>query len=439
MGDEKKLTTRRSSRFLKLSSLTARVAGSYLGEQVRERLLSPESRDRALAETHKANAVRVLQTFGQLKGAVMKLGQHMSMMSDILPLEITEVLSKLQSTAPSVPFSQLTQLFKKELGEEPQTLFAGFDSEAFASASIGQVHRAQLPDGREVVVKIQYPNVDQMVESDLNNLITFARSMQWMWSKADLGRLAEEVRERLVEELDYRLELENINFFRHMFEENEQVVIPEPIPEFCSQRVLTMTFVPGLNWDTICSAQVSQQQRNRFATGLLDFTFRQFFEFGILHADPHPGNFSLDEKGRIAVYDFGCVKRYPKFFVEAYRDLLDDSINRRYENLPRGMARIGAHYAGKNLPPEELYIETNEAVLEPFFMPQPYRMHLADAHIKMHNLGMKYFRYYMNFKVPKDIVMLNRVIGGMYGNLRRLKAEVDLHAVVRPYVEIKET
>ncbi len=434
MDKEKKLQTGRSRRFLKLGGLTAKVAGSYLGEQVRERFLTDERREKLLQATNLKNAVRVVETLGQLKGAVMKLGQHMSLMADILPPEITEVLTSLQSRAPAVPFSQMIPIFEEELGKPPEELFQRFDRQAHASASIGQVHRAVTKDGRDVVVKVQYPNVSEMVESDLNNLKSLAKTLQFMGMEADLSALAQEVRERLVEELDYRLEMDHLMLFRRLLSDCREVSIPEPIPELSTRRILTMTHLPGMNWDEICSESVSEQERNRFATCLFDLFLRQFFDHAVIHADPHPGNYALDAEGRVVIYDFGCIKEFPREFIENYRRLLTDAIFNRPEKIEEDLARLGMSYMGKSPLPPEFFRENLEAAMEPFRVPQPVAIHESRAHVAFQRIGPRYMRYYHKFTVPGHLVMLNRVIGGMYGNFRRLRARVDLRGALQPYL-----
>jgi len=229
-SNKSKFTTSRSSRFFKLGRLSSVVGSSYLGESVKGVFLGAEAKARSLLATNTRNAMRVASTFGELKGAVMKVGQMMSLQEDLLPPEMREILRGLQNQAPPVPFGRMRPLLEAELGADAESLFAEISDQAHASASIGQVHWARLKDGREVAVKIQYPDVDQMVESDLKNLRMFVRSAtRLMPVKADIDKFFNEARSRLMEELDYRLELMNTLEFREFFGTDNRFIIPLPV------------------------------------------------------------------------------------------------------------------------------------------------------------------------------------------------------------------
>lgn len=433
--DEKKLYTSRGSRFFKLGGLSAKVATSYFGERIKQAFLSDDGRKESLSKTNIVNARRVVETFGQLKGAVMKLGQQISLAADILPPEVTQILSTLQSSAPPVPFAQLREQFAAELGKQPEELFEAIEEEACASASIGQVHRARMKDGREVAVKIQYPGVDEMVDSDLDNLRSLVKTMGRMWLQGDAMKFFDEVRERLTEELDYAKELENIMLFRGLFAGRDDVLIPEPIPELSGRRVLTMTFHRGLSWDELCSEGVPQEKRNRFAARLVGLLVEQFLRFHVLHADPHPGNYALDEKDRIVVYDFGCVKRFSGDFMEAYTTTLADAFHRRYEKLPGDCEKLGISFKGRKKPGVAFYGDVCDMVMEPFHSAVPYAIHKGEIHQKLQRWARDNFMTMVQFDAPAQILMHDRVVAGMYGNLRRLKAEHRWGDLLAPYLK----
>ncbi|MDP8254838.1 MAG: AarF/ABC1/UbiB kinase family protein [Candidatus Alcyoniella australis] len=433
MASEKKVHTTRGGRFFKLGGLSARVGSSYLGERIKDTFLSQDKRRDSLSKAHTRNAQRVVETFGELKGAAMKLGQQISLAADILPPEITQVLSQLQRTAPPVPFSQLREQFLSELGREPEELFQSIDQTAHASASIGQVHRAVLKDGREVVVKIQYPNVDQMVESDLSNLRSLVRTIGRAWFKADVDKFFEEVRELITEELDYEIESYNLKLFRKLLRDRDDVLIPEPLDDYSSQRVLTMTYLEGRSWDELCSDRVDQSLRNELAARLFELLLHQVFDLHVLHADPHPGNYALDSRNRLVIYDFGCIKKFPAQFVQAYQQTLSDGFHRRFERLPEDCDNLGIRVLDDDRPDPQIYRQACEIGLEPFGRDAPYPMHLSDVHEKMQQWGTENYMMMRKFDAPPNIIMLNRVIGGMYGNFRRLRAEANWHAILEPY------
>ncbi|MFA6032954.1 MAG: AarF/ABC1/UbiB kinase family protein [Myxococcota bacterium] len=434
MAEGKKHITGRGGRFFKLGGLSARVATSYLGERIKGTFLSDEKVRESLIKTNIVNATRVVEAFGQLKGAVMKLGQQMSLAADILPPEVTQILSKLQSSAPPVPFGDLRAMLAEELGADPAEVFESIDEEAYASASIGQVHRARMKDGREVVVKIQYPGIDQMVESDIGNLRSLAKTLGKAWFQGDAMQFFEELRERINEELDYRIEFENMLFFRRLFAPRSDVVIPEPVSGLCSRRVLVMEFVKGLSWDELCDGAVDQGRRNRFAAKLVDVLMWQFLGHSVMHADPHPGNYALDDKERLIIYDFGCVKHFSAEFMETYMETLRDAFNRNYDGLAASSARMGLVCKAKKQPGPEFYREICDMVMAPFHSTEPYAMHSSEIHNELQRWGRSNFMTLLQFAAPAQILMHDRVVVGMYGNLRRLKAEHRWGDLLRPYL-----
>ncbi len=189
---------RRASRFLKLTGLTGRVSSSYTGQRIKELFLDEDQALASRTETHVRNAERIVKTLGELKGAVMKVGQYMSIQTDLLPREFAEVLGSLQQAAPPVSYDLISSVIEADFGKPPDALFARFDPEPHASASIGQVHRARLADGTEVAVKVQYPGVEENIESDLQNLKTLLATGSVIgYRRRDLDGVFVEIRDRL--------------------------------------------------------------------------------------------------------------------------------------------------------------------------------------------------------------------------------------------------
>jgi predicted unusual protein kinase regulating ubiquinone biosynthesis (AarF/ABC1/UbiB family) len=427
-GDDIHFTTSRRSRFLKLGKLTGRVGSSYLGHAVKARFEDAESKTRSLLKTNTKNALRVVRTFGELKGAVMKVGQMLSLQADLFPPEVREVLSRLQNQAPPVPFAQMRPLLLDELGAKVEALFDSISETAYASASIGQVHRAKLRDGREVVVKIQYPNVAEMVESDLKNLRMFLRSMRQVTPiKADLDGLFLEARARLTEELDYRLELMNMQEFHELFRPDTRYIVPRPVPELSTKRVLTSEYYPGLNADALSQESVPQERRDRMGAYLLDAALTQFFGFRILQADPNLANFAFTGDDRVVFYDFGCVKRFPMTFVESIRKLVRDAVLGRYELLRADSEAAGYIDKGKEPLPIDVYKIYADTAFSEWRKPGLFDFGNTNLQQRLFSLHGRYWQKVFDFDAPADAIFMHRSFGGLFGNLCMLKAKISVY------------
>src|SRR5690606_33480194 len=288
----------RGKRFMKLATMTASVAGTYTKSRVASVFKSEDAAEESWSAMNLANGELIAKTLGELKGAVMKVGQMASIARDVLPKELSDALGALQREAPPMPFEVIAEQIEREFGQAPERLFRRFERLPFASASIGQVHRATTDDGQEVVVKVQYPGVDEAVDSDLAHLRLALRASGLMRiDKKALDAVFEEVRARLHEELDYCNEADNVRTFRELHAAHANVIVPRVIGERSSQRVLTLSYEPG---DTLAEArEYPQEVRDRLGLLLFDVLAEQIFRFRTLHADPNPANFAFRRDGSL--------------------------------------------------------------------------------------------------------------------------------------------
>jgi predicted unusual protein kinase regulating ubiquinone biosynthesis (AarF/ABC1/UbiB family) len=238
-------------RLLRLGSLVGRVGASLAVEQLFSLIRSGPSRQAHQLGNLVRNADRIVHALGKLKGAAMKVGQMLSLQDSLLPPEVAEVLHTLQRQAPPIPFETVKRQLDKELPEWKRT-FARLEPEAVAAASIGQVHRGVLKDGRTVAVKIQYPGIDKIIEADLVNLRRLLKSLFSLFTDADFGPIWRELRDRLREELDYLHEAENLRRMALLYAGSDEVVIPSVVDAATSRRVLTMEYVAGFTPDEAC-------------------------------------------------------------------------------------------------------------------------------------------------------------------------------------------
>jgi predicted unusual protein kinase regulating ubiquinone biosynthesis (AarF/ABC1/UbiB family) len=326
------LTTGRTRRALKVGTLTTQVGGSYLLSALKRPFQSVDTQRKELLDTHLKNALLIVERSKELRGAFMKLLQMLSMRHDLLPPEVLEILSVVQSQVPPMPIEMIRGQIVRELGDRPERLFAEFEDEAFAAASLGQVHRGRLKSGEPVAVKVQYPGVDATVAQDLKNvkalLQTFALvARDVLRQKVDVDEVADELEQRLNEELDYESEGRNLALFGERFADDDEIIIPKWFPELTSRRVLTASLVEGYPLADILSPGIDQELKDWVCVKYFRTLWRQVFEFGMLHTDPHPGNYLVTYHPKLAILDFGSIRIFPEPIRSAYlrlaRALLD--------------------------------------------------------------------------------------------------------------------
>jgi predicted unusual protein kinase regulating ubiquinone biosynthesis (AarF/ABC1/UbiB family) len=423
----------RSGRFLKIAALASKLSSSYLGQKIKKAFISDASANRSLEAAHLRNARRVAKAFGELKGAVMKVGQMLSGYHDILPREYTGLLSSLQKQAPPVKFETIAKQLELELERPIEEVFETLDEKPFASASIGQVHKGVLHDGRQVAVKVQYPDVDKTVASDVKNLRLVLRSMGLLSKERGIEELVAEVQARLVEELDYRLELANLKDFGKLLADDERVVVPLGIEAYTTQRVLCMEFVHGKDFADVCE-KADQSRRDEIGQAMLDLFCRQFFGLRVLHADPNPANFSFLDDGRIVFYDFGCVRHYAAEFISDYARLVDQTLDGHLDALPKNLERIGVVPIGGASFGTDFFAMFAGPLIAPF-AGGTYDFGQAKIHDEIMRFGMEHWKDSLKFRAPPEVVFLDRVIIGMYNNLRALHAKADWRAILKPHLE----
>lgn len=324
---------------VKRSSVAARAGlkvGANYARYLARRTTGADKKS-ARQSLHDSNARDLFGQLTKLRGSALKMAQGLSMDPGVLPEEFTEVLSQAQYSVPPMSAALVRRLVTKALGDPPETVFKSFTPQAVAAASLGQVHRAVMKDGREVAVKIQYPNVRESIDSDLQMMRGIAGRFV---PPGTLDPYLEEVRDRLMEETDYRLEGRNIQYFSGQYTSDE-IVTPRWIEQLTTQKVLTMTWVEGRHLKEFLAAEPTQEARNAYGQLLWDFVHRQIASEQLtVHADAHPGNFLFRDDGRLGVLDFGCVKRFPREFRDDLLRLfqarmVDDELALRtmYESL----------------------------------------------------------------------------------------------------------
>jgi predicted unusual protein kinase regulating ubiquinone biosynthesis (AarF/ABC1/UbiB family) len=406
-------------RIVRLASLTASLAGRYAGTRVKSAFQSAEEAARSRATSYKQSGERIAETLGDLKGAAMKVGQMASVAGDILPRELSSALTKLQKGAPPVPYEVIADQIEAELGCAPELLFEHFDREPFAAASIGQVHRARVDDGREVVVKVQYPGVDSSVDSDLAHLkLALRASGLVQMDRASYNALFKEIRARLYEELDYCNEADNVRLFRKFHQDHPFVVVPDVVGERSSQRILTLTFEDGDHVNDLETRGYSQQARNQIGWNMWLMFLAQLFDLQAIHADPNPANFAFRPDGTIVMYDFGCVKKLAPEILNAYADTAYAGIEEDYDAVHDALDRLGVLRPGGPKIKHEYYKRWRDLFYLPYAEAEEFDYGAATIHDDVVKMIPGVMKRMPSFKMPVELVFIDRVIAGHYANLR---------------------
>ena len=317
----RKVPSARLSRLAGLGQLAGGVAGGVLVEGVRRlaRGERPHLSDLLLTP---ANALRVTEQLSRLRGAAMKLGQMISMdAGDVLPAELTNILARLRDAAHFMPPSQLNRVLSTQWGPDWRSRFARFEATPIAAASIGQVHRAILPDGRVIAVKVQYPGVADSIDADVDNVSTLLRISGLLPASLDIAPLLAEAKRQLHEEADYVREAEQMHRYGALLAGTDDFIVPSGLPELSGKRVLAMDFIHGEPIEALASAP--QEVRDKAMAALLRLVLREIFDFGFMQTDPNFANYRWQaDKGRIVLLDFGAARSVPDGTVAAYRRLM---------------------------------------------------------------------------------------------------------------------
>ncbi len=276
------------------------------------------------------HAAELRSALGGLKGPLMKAAQLLATIPDALPPEYARELAQLQANAPAMGWAFVRRRMATELGPDWQSRFARFDKEASFAASLGQVHRAALPEGREVACKLQYPDMASALEADLDQLKVVFAIGQRFDPAIRTDEIHAEITTRLREELDYRREAKHVALYRHILRDEPNVHVPDTVPSHSTDRLLTMGWLDGeplLNWKGR-----SQEEKDRLAVNMFRAWYVPFYSYGVIHGDPHLGNYTVRADGSVNLMDFGCVRVFPPRFVrgsiELYRALMSDDLDR---------------------------------------------------------------------------------------------------------------
>ena len=342
--DDERIPTGRVARTAKVGTVIGSQGARYAGTRAANVVRSKERATEQIDKRHLEAAERMVDTLGTMKGAAMKIGQLASFIdTEFLPPEYRELyqdkLSSLRTSAPPMPWSKVSKVLEEEWESDVEELFEDFTHEAAAAASIGQVHRAVLPDGRQVAVKIQYPGVARARRADMQNAGMILRLAKALAPGLDAKAAAAELKERVLEELDYEFEAQNQRSFARGYRGHPFIYVPDVVTRLSRRRVLVTEWVDGIGFDQV--KQLPQEEKDRFGEIVFRFCFGSIYHLQHFNADAHPGNYLLMPDGKVAFLDFGMTKQLDKEQIELEIAALEAAFDEDPDELVAALHDLG--------------------------------------------------------------------------------------------------
>ena len=432
-GKGRAVPSGRLSRLGAFGRMAGGVAGGVMAEGAR-RLAAGERPQMSELLLTPANVTRVTDQLSNLRGAAMKLGQMISMdAGDILPKELTDILSRLRNQAYHMPPAQLQTVLAAHWGKDWRKRFARFGASPIAAASIGQVHKALTRDGRELAVKVQYPGVRESIDADVDNVATLLRISGLLPKTIDIAPLLVEAKRQLHEEADYVREGEQMTRFSALLANAPEFVVPVLEPEFSGDRVLAMSFVAGTSIESLVDAP--QDERDRVMHSLIALVLRELFEFGVMQTDPNFANFRYQrETGKLVLLDFGAVRDVDRATARGYHALLMAGLDN-----DRDAARAASVAAGflNDLTATRHRASIDrmiDVVMAEMNKPGPFDFGDRAFVSVLRDQGMEIAEDREAWHIPPvDTLFVQRKISGTALLAARLKAQVDVRAMVEGF------
>lgn len=432
-----KIKTSVSSRSFSLARIGLQAGLSYLNHKIQK--ATQDSNGTELMNQFLTKQSKILgQELGQLKGSLMKAGQMLSMYGEyFLPPEANAFLKKLQSDSPPLVWSEIEKALNTYLSKEQQDLLL-IEKQAYACASMGQVHRAQIKHSQEwIALKIQYPNVDKAIESDLKALKTLLNMMGLVPKEFNPDPLFDEVRTMLEQEVRYDQEAELTNVYRTHLEGDSRYLVPKVYSEFCGSKVLATEFMPGLRVDDEKVQNLSQERRNELAKSFLHLFFKELFEWHLVQTDPHLGNYKVklnfDGKDQIVLLDFGATRSFSKEFMNDYKALIRAGLYDDTEGFLKACYRMGFLKPEDSDELKNAFQDFCSSTLEPFKSTN-YNWKETTLPQRVTQKAMKLLRGFTWRTPPQDIVFLDRKTGGVFIFLSILGAEINAREILEKYL-----
>lgn len=416
--------------WLKRSLKTASLGGSLAAEMAKNRVRRAFADEQAAMELDAAAkerlAILLTEHTGKLKGLAMKMGQMLSYMDTSLPEPARKILATLQDATEPMAASAVEQVFREEMGKSPREIFAEWDGRAISAASIGQVHRAVTKDGRELAIKVQYPEIRQAMDADFKSLGALAKAID-MLVPGGASHIIEELKERLKEECDYRQERQNIEHFRQLFGQNKGVRLPLTVPELTTGRILATEFIHAQRFAEFC-ATATQARRNEVGAALYRVVYEGIWRHRCFNGDPHPGNYLFTEDA-VVLLDFGCVKYWKPEFIEEQRRIVQAALAGHIDEFVRANVAAGIFIEHDQLDPMP-FLRVLQTLAMPF--DRDHEFHFTKDFVNTINDNMLKAANPRSMRMPKDLTFANRVWWGLFSVLAALDARFNAHHIVKP-------
>ena len=435
----------RRIRLLRVYSTMTRILISYASLYLISFFRGKKWRKKVIASYHRKSARRIQHTILQLKGLFIKIGQLISILTNFLPESFRDELEELQDRIPPRPYAHIVYRIKEEFGKEPASLFASFDPTPVASASLAQVHRATLHDGRTVAVKVQHLDIEETARLDLSALYRVFTIVGALFKIRGLQGQFQQISTMVEEELDFTQEAAYIKKIAANFEGNEAVAFPEVIEAYSSQRVLTTVFIDGIKATHTAELDALDIDREQLAARIVDTYCQMIFRDGIYHADPHPGNLFIKPDGSIVFIDFGAVAQLSTAMKEGIPQFLISILRRDPDMVLQAIKKMGFISHQQD---EQTAIDLIDLFHERFIDQLPLdSLHLSDLNaenaIDMHleawedlqKLDVSLRDLMSAFQVPKDWILLERTVLLLLGLCTHLYPQLNPMQTIRPYLE----
>ncbi len=426
MKEQSKIPTSKVQRAAKFVTTGARVGGNYMKHYAKKAVNPSLTKD----ELHADNARDIYNSLSELKGSALKVAQMMSMDKNMLPTAYQDKFSMAQYSAPPLSFPLVVKTFQQYLQKNPSDIFETFTKSAVNAASIGQVHQATIGD-HKYAVKIQYPGVANSVKSDLKLVRPFAVRLMSL-NERDLDHYMEEVESKLLEETDYQLEVARSVEISEACGHIENLKFPKYYPELSGDRIITMDWMDGKVLKEFIKTNPDQETRNKVGQAMWDFYDYQIHSLRQVHADPHPGNFIIDDEGNLGVIDFGCVKVIPEQFYEPYFSLIRKDMLTADNELMRRFKELQFIYDDDSEEDKAYFSGVIKDMMG--LLGKPFHQHEFDFgddtyFMEIFKMGeiiseSKKFRSSERARGARDGLYINRTYFGLYNILNELKAKV---------------
>ena len=433
-----------ASRVIRAWWTTILVLGSYLSLRLLARVRSDEWVREELRRRHVLNARRVQRAVVSLKGLFIKIGQLFSIMTNFLPDDFRRELEGLQDAIAPAGFEHVERRLREELGRGPAELFAHIDRECVASASLGQVHRARLADGRDVAVKVQHPDVDRIVRVDLRTMRGIISIVGLFFPQRGLLTVYREIRAMILAELDFAEEGRNLERIARNFEGSDEVRLPRVVWELSGARVLTTDWVDGIKITNMVALEAAGVDRRGLAVKLVHAWCKQIFEDGVYHADPHPGNILVTADQRIALVDFGAVAELGPRMREGIIELLNGVLAANTEKICAALHTMGFVDRGGSADDvlqrvvELVHERVTRTVRVDSFHLKDVRIdpeEALDALVDLRRMDIGLRELGEAFHIPREWILLERTLLLLTGLCTALDETLRPMSLIRPYVE----